>query len=81
MIGESYMKEAYRENSEVDKNIPFTVHVYGEVVVKEFSSHIRISKEDWNKFRPQIVAALKQGDRNHATGNRETNKEVSPACG
>jgi len=55
--------------------------IYGTTRVRFFEDHVRISLDDWNKFSPQIIAALKQGDRKHATGNRETDKEISTACG
>ena len=55
--------------------------IYGETRVRFFEDHVRISLDDWNKFSPQIIAALKQGDMKHATRNRKNSEEVSTACG
>lgn len=75
MIG-SYHNQTMHENSRAEHG-PCIIHVYGETVVKEFDNHIRIRKEDWNKFSPRIIEALKQGDKKHATGNTETTEEIN----
>ena len=67
----TFSEDNLRENEEANKYNSFTVQVHGEVVVKEFKNHVRISKRDWDKFSPQIIEALKQGDKKHATGSIE----------
>jgi len=62
--------ESFDENDQVKRQ--FTIHVYHEVVVKEFENHIRISKRDWDRLKRRLIPVLKQeetGDMNHATGN------------
>jgi hypothetical protein len=74
MLGRSHLQDAYMENNEIIKHdgrdIPFTVSVYGEVIVKEFETHVRISKDDWNKYKQRLIPAFKQGDMKH--GSTET---------
>lgn len=53
----------------------YDITVYGEVLVKEFENRIEISRRDWDKYKPQIIAMLKQGDMKHATRSTETRKQ------
>ena len=56
--------------------------VYGETRVEYFEDHVRISLDDWNKYKQRLIPVLKQGDRKHATGNSETKEASSQhACG
>ncbi len=85
MLGNSYYAEANRENNEVPYKLderykPFEVSVYGDVLVREFETHVRISKDDWNKYKQRLIPVLKQGDTkdgNTEAGNEEENS--SPA--
>lgn len=66
MLNKTYLQESFLENAEVVKQEGkyhnFFVNVYGTVVVKEFETHIRISMDDWNKFKQRLIPVLKQGD-------------------
>lgn len=69
---ETYATEALQEEAAAEKEFyNFEVNVYGEVVVKEYSNHVRINKRDWDKFKQRLIPVLKQGDMKHATGNTE----------
>lgn len=84
MLGNSYSEDAHRENHEVpcrsdERYKPFEAHVYGCVVVREFESHVRISKDDWDKYKQRLIPVLKQGDRkngNTEAGNEEENSSA-----
>jgi hypothetical protein len=69
MLNRSYFAESIIEGNEV-LEAPFQCLVFGEVVVREFESHIRISKKDWDKYKQRLIPVLKQGDRKD--GNAET---------
>ena len=61
-FGKSYYADAYDENQELVRTEKLTLGVYGDVVVKEFPSHVRISREDWEKHKQRLIPVLKQGD-------------------
>lgn len=63
--------ESFDENERVKRQ--FTIHVYHDVVVKEFENHIRISKRDWDRLKRRLIPVLKQeetGDKEYAAGNK-----------
>ncbi len=79
MLGRSYVQDAYAENNELPSRSdshhkPFEVHVYGEVVVREFETHVRISKRDWDKYKQRLIPVLKQGDRKDGSTNTEASE-------
>lgn len=63
----SWAQVKNREESEGQ----FDVMVYGQTVVREHKTHVRISRDDWEKIKSVIIPLLKQGDVKHATGNNE----------
>lgn len=67
---DSYFADNCDENHASVK-CPMTVHVYGDVVVKEFDNHIRIAKNDWLKYNQRLIPVLKQGDRKDATRDNQ----------
>jgi UDP-N-acetylglucosamine pyrophosphorylase len=74
MMGTSFRKDVAKENEE---SYNFSVSVYNDVVVKEFKNHIRISMNDWEKFKQRLIPVLKQGETD-ATRNREDKKDSTP---
>ncbi len=79
MLGRSYHSDALHENNEVpmkadERYKPFEVHVYGEVVVREFETHVRISKNDWDKYKQRLIPVLKQGDRKDGSTDTEASE-------
>ena len=79
MLGRRYVQDAYAENNELPSRLdshhkPFEVHVYGEVVVREFETHVRISKRDWDKYKQRLIPVLKQGDRKDGSTNTEASE-------
>jgi hypothetical protein len=74
MLNLSYFEESLMENEETieryGKYNHFVVHVYGDVVLKEFEKHVRISKSDWEKYKQRLIPVLKQGEMKH--GSTET---------
>ena len=65
----SYERDISQENCNAEKMHLVHIHVYGSTIVKEFKDHIRISSDDWEKIKQWLIPILKQGDREHATGN------------
>jgi hypothetical protein len=79
MLGRSYVQDAYAENNELPSRSdrmhkPFEVHVYGEVIVREFETHVRISKNDWDKYKQRLIPVLKQGDRKDGSTDTEASE-------
>lgn len=73
-------KTHYRENFETTLEDCIDTIVIGEVVVRKYRSHVRISKRDWKIIKPLIVSALKQGDKDADDGDKEYKKEYY-TCG
>ena len=68
----TYDYETFLEN---ELSHVYDISIYGGCVVKEFGDHIRINKQDWNKYKRQIIAALETGDKKDATRNNEAEKD------
>lgn len=67
----NYGKEAFRENQELDQ--PWSVEVYGDTVVKNFSNHIRINKNDWEKIKKSVINVMQNKGEKNANGSNENN--------
>lgn len=49
---------------------PQDLCVYGSTVVEFYGDHVRISLDDWNKYKQRLIPVLKQGEMKH--GSTET---------
>lgn len=69
--------------SDLDLSGDFSVHVFGECIVKDYADHVRINKRDWNKFKQRLIPVLKE--ETYASGNTEAGKvgidQSSPTSG
>ena len=49
---------------------PQDLYVYGSTVVEFYGDHVRMSLDDWNKYKQRLIPVLKQGDMKY--GSTET---------
>jgi hypothetical protein len=77
MIHKTNHIQTIKENSEttkksyLDEPPVLDVEIYGDVTVRIYKTHVRLTKCDWLKYKKQMISAWNKGDKKHATGNTE----------